>query len=128
MRSRLLPLTFALLLSGCGATIETTFTAVGEPELTPTPAASVATTTVSVIDSSFGPDITVARGTEVVFVNDGALKHTASHGTNGQLAGESLFDLVLQPGASGSYTFDTPGSYPITCIVHPLMNMTITVE
>jgi plastocyanin len=84
--------------------------------------------TVSAIDSSFGPDITVAVGTKVVFVNNGALKHTASHGTDGQLAEDSLFDLILEPGASDSYTFDTPGTYPITCIVHPTMNMTLTVE
>ena len=44
------------------------------------------------------------------------------------LVENSLFDLVLEPGVSDSYTFDTPGTYPITCIVHPLMNMTITVE
>ena len=35
------------------------------------------------------------------------------------LVENSLFDLVLEPGVSDSYTFDTPGTYPITCIVHP---------
>jgi len=94
----------------------------------PSPGSSAPTVTVSAIDSSFGPDITVAAGTKVVFVNNGSLKHTASHGTNGQLAEDFLFDLTLEPGATDSYTFDTAGSYPVTCIVHPTMNMTITVE
>jgi plastocyanin len=105
---------------------------------TPAPASSVGaesspvpsgeSVTVTLSDSSFGPDITIAAGTTVMFVNGGGLKHTASNGTNGQLVESSLFDIVLDPGASGSYTFDTAGSYPITCIVHPTMNMTITVE
>lgn len=83
--------------------------------------------TVSIVDASFGPDITVPAGTTVVFVNNDGLRHTASHGTDGQLVEGWLFDLSLEPGASDSYTFDTPGTYPITCIPHPVMNMTITV-
>jgi plastocyanin len=94
----------------------------------PSPPASRTAVTVSVIDSSFGPNITVPVGTTVVFVNDGALKHTASHGKDGQLVEGSLFDLTLEPGASDSFAFDEPGTYPITCIVHPDMNMTIAVE
>jgi plastocyanin len=103
-----------------------------------TPAASVSAetsalpsrtpVTVTLDDSSFGPDISVRSGTTVVFLNGGKLKHTASHGKDGQLVENSLFDFVLEPGASASYTFETAGTYPITCIVHPTMNMTLTVE
>ena len=112
----------ALVLAGCAPAPTTSSSAAQSAS------ASATTTTISVVDSSFGPDITVAAGTTVVFVNNGGLKHTASHGRDGQLVEGSLFDLTLEPGASGSYAFDTPGTYPITCIVHPLMNMTITVE
>jgi plastocyanin len=84
--------------------------------------------TVTLSDSSFGPNLTVPVDTTVTFVNGGGLRHTASHGTDGQLVADSLFDIVLEASASGSYTFDTAGTYPITCIVHPLMNMTLTVE
>ena len=84
--------------------------------------------TVTLVDSSFGPNITVPVGTTVVFLNSGALKHTASHGDGGQLVENSLFDFVIEPGASANYTFDAAGTYPITCIVHPTMNMTLTVE
>jgi len=94
----------------------------------PSPLPSVEPVTVTLVDSSFGPDVSVPVGTTVVFVNSGGLKHTASHGVGGQLVENSLFDIVLEPAASDSYTFDTPGTYPITCIVHPLMNMTLTVE
>ena len=86
------------------------------------------TVTVSIVDASFGPDITVPAGTTVLFVNNDGLRHTASHGSDGQLAEDWLFDLSLEPGASDGFTFDTPGTYPITCIPHPAMNMTITVE
>ena len=112
----------ALVLAGC-APADTP-----SPSVAESASATGATVTVHVVDSSFGPNITVAAGTTVVFVNDGGLKHTASHGTDGQLVEDWLFDLVLEPGASDRYTVDEPGTYPITCIVHPLMNMTITVE
>jgi plastocyanin len=94
----------------------------------PSPLPSGVSVTVTLIDSSFGPDITIPVGTTVVFANTGGLKHTASHGDDGQLVENSLFDFVLEPGASASYTFDTAGTYPITCIVHPTMNMTLTVD
>ena len=94
----------ALVLAGC-APADTP-----SPSVAESASATGATVTVHVVDSSFGPNITVADGTD------------------GQLVEDWLFDLVLEPGASDSYTFDEPGTYPVTCIVHPLMNMTITVE
>ena len=83
---------------------------------------------VMISGSSFGPDLTIAAGTIVTFMNGDAFKHTASNGTNRALAAESLFDLQLEAGQSGSYSFTQPGTYTVTCTIHLNMNMTITVH
>jgi Plastocyanin len=94
------------------------------------PSASGSATAVMVMisGSSFGPDLTIAAGTTVTFMNGDALKHTASNGRDGILAADSLFDLQLEVGASRSYTFTHPGTYQVTCTLHPTMNVTITVH
>jgi len=94
------------------------------------PGASGSATAVMVMitGSSFGHDLTIAAGTTVMFMNGDPIKHTASNGKDGVLAAASLFDLQLDPGASKSYRFNDPGTYQVTCIVHPTMNMTVTVR
>jgi len=83
---------------------------------------------VMIANLSFGPDLTIAAGTTVTFMNNDTVKHTATNGTNGTAASGSLFDIQLDAGASGSYTFAQPGTYQVTCTIHPAMNMTITVQ
>jgi plastocyanin len=112
----------ALMVAGCAAATSPSSSAAQSAS------ASAEMVTVSIVDASFGPDITVPARTTVLFVNNDGLRHTASHGTDGQLVEDWLFDLTLEPGASDSFTFDMPGTYPITCVPHPVMNMTITVE
>lgn len=85
-------------------------------------------TTVTIANLAFGPDLTVAPGTAVTFTNNDTVLHTATNGTDGNPAPSPLFDLQLPVGASESYTFPEPGTYPVTCLVHPTMNMTITVQ
>jgi plastocyanin len=94
------------------------------------PSASGSTTAVMVMisGSSFGPNLTIAAGTTVMFMNGDAIKHTASNGTDGILAAVSLFDLPLEAGTSKSYTFTDLGTYQVTCTIHPTMNMSITVH
>lgn len=78
---------------------------------------------------AFDPDaITVAAGTEVVFVNDDGAAHTVTEGTDGAAADDPLLDEELGAGESATFTFDEPGTYDITCLFHPTMNMTVTVE
>ena len=78
---------------------------------------------------AFDPDaITVAAGTEVVFVNDDGAAHTVTEGTDGAAADDPLLDEELGAGESASFTFEEPGTYDITCLFHPTMNMTVTVE
>ena len=92
------------------------------------PAASGSATAVMISRSSFGPDLTVAAGTTVTFMNMDPIKHTTTNGTNGAAAAGSLFNLQLEAGASASYTFANPGTYRVTCTIHPTMNMAITVQ
>ena len=79
--------------------------------------------TVSIQDFFFEPDqLTVAPGTTVTWVNDGAVPHTST-------ADDGAWDSgTLQPGESFSFTFDDPGDYSYFCEIHPDMTATITVS
>ena len=94
----------------------------------PTGSGSATAVRVVITNFSFGPNLTIAAGTTVTFMNADPVKHTASNGANGALASAPLFDLQLEAGASQSYTFTNPGTYQVTCTLHSTMNMTITVQ
>jgi plastocyanin len=94
----------------------------------PSPAASGAATTVEIANLTFGPDLTVAAGTNVTFTNKDTVPHTATEGSNGVAAPTARFNLQLPLGASESYTFVDAGTYKVTCTIHLTMNMTITVQ
>jgi plastocyanin len=90
--------------------------------------ASGAVAMVNILNSDFGPDLTVAVGTTVMWMNADGYAHTATEGVDGVKAPDALFDLQLAAGASDSYTFTEAGTYQVTCTLHPNMNMTITVQ
>lgn len=73
-------------------------------------------------------ELTITEGTTVSWVNEDDAGHTITHGENGGPVDEPLFDEELSRGATVSYTFEDPGTYPVTCRIHPEMQMTITVE
>ena len=64
---------------------------------------------------------TVSVGQTVTWTNSGAFAHDAA-ATDG-----SWKTQLLDPGASGSVTFNTPGTYTYICTPHPWMQATITV-
>lgn len=75
------------------------------------------------------PMLTIPVGTTVNFVNEDATRHTATNGTDGAPDANAAFDINLgETGAGGSFTFDTAGTFGVTCKVHPEMNLTIVVE
>ena len=94
----------------------------------PGPSGSATAVLISILGSSFGPDRTIAAGTTVTFTNTDPIKHTATNGTNGTPAAGSLFDLQLDAGTSASFAFANPGTYQVTCTIHPTINLTITVQ
>jgi plastocyanin len=94
----------------------------------PSAAARGAETTVDIANLKFGPDVTVAAGTTVTWKNGDIAPHTATEGSNGVKAPDARFDVQLPVGQSGSFTFTDAGTYPVTCTIHPTMNMTVTVQ
>ena len=97
-------------------------------EASPSAAASGEVAMVNILNSDFGPDLTVAVGATVMWMNADGYAHTATEGSNGVKAPDALFDLKLPAGASDSFTFTEAGTYQVTCTLHPNMNMTITVQ
>jgi len=98
--------------------------ATSEPAPTQTPESAE----VRLADSSFDPEVlTIGAGTEVVFVNGDDYDHTVTEGTDGRAAEDPFVDADLGQ-EPVSVTFDEPGTFRLTCRIHPTMNMTITVE
>ena len=136
----LLALILTLVLAACGST--TTESAPGEAAATESAAATASATesddddgdddddgeggnTVSLAGNAFSPrSLTVATGTTVTFTDTGG--HTVTEGSSGTAADDPIVDE--SGGDDIEVTFDEPGTYPITCRIHPEMNMTITVE
>jgi plastocyanin len=84
---------------------------------------------VSIDNSAFDPEeLTVAVGTEVVFLNADGFEHTVTEGTDGQAVDDPIVDEEIAQNGTVSVTFDEPGTYDITCKIHPSMQMTVTVE
>jgi plastocyanin len=119
-----------LVLAACGSTAESTPTPAGDGAAEATPTAEdggggETDNTVSLAGNQFSPrSLTVAAGTTVTFTDTGS--HTVTEGSNGQAADDPIVDE--SGGADIEVTFDEPGTYSITCKIHPEMNMTITVE
>jgi plastocyanin len=72
--------------------------------------------------------LVVQAGTEVTFQNDDTAAHTVTEGTGGQAADDPIINAQVGPGAVTRFTFEEPGTYQITCLLHSTMNMTVVVE
>ena len=77
---------------------------------------------VDIADFTFGPNsVTITAGGTVTWTNSDSAPHTAT-GDGGS------FDTgTIDPGASASITFDTPGTYTYICSIHPNMTGTVVV-
>ena len=73
-------------------------------------------------------ELTISAGTEVSFLNADAAPHTVTEGTDGEAVENPVIDDELAGNQATSFTFDEPGTYELTCRLHPSMNMTVTVE
>jgi plastocyanin len=73
-------------------------------------------------------ELMVAAGTEIVFVNEDGYSHTVTEGTDGRPVADAFVDSEVGAHETLRVVFDEPGTFDITCIFHPTMQMTITVE
>ena len=114
------------LLGGCGGAGPTA-APTSAPTSAPTATAAVACTgtagvPVTVADFSFGPQtITVTTGGAVTWANAGQAPHTVTF-DGGPDCGR------LSPGATVTRTFDTAGTFPYHCTLHPSMTGSVVVE
>ncbi|SYZ73521.1 exported hypothetical protein [Candidatus Zixiibacteriota bacterium] len=78
---------------------------------------------VTISGFAFNPSsTTVKMGTTVTWTNNDAVTHTVTSDD-----GKFTSSGNLGQGAKYSYTFNTAGSYPYHCSIHPSMTGTITV-
>jgi plastocyanin len=81
--------------------------------------------TVSLAGGQFSPaQLTIPAGTTVTFTD--TANHTVTEGSDGEAVDDPLVDE--QGGSDIVVAFEEPGTYQITCRIHPNMNMTVTVE
>ena len=79
------------------------------------------TTTVEILNNTFNPpQLNVAPGTTVTFVNRDSVPHTAT-------SDNKLFDLEIPPGSSYPVVLEGEGTVPYHCELHPEMKGTIVV-
>jgi plastocyanin len=103
-----------------------TVTKTATPTLTSTPTRTRTPTptgpSVAIIDFAFQPtSLTVNVGDTVTWTNTGSLPHTVTSNTN------VWTSATVNPGASFSFTFTTPGTYAYRCSFHTSMTGTIIV-
>ena len=79
--------------------------------------------TVVLYNMAFGPlTLTISKGTTITWQNNDGISHTATSDAGTWDSGN------IPPGGSKSVTFDTAGTFPYHCIVHPMMTATIVVQ
>ncbi len=107
-----------LLLASCSKNSSYPSATVTQGSGTPPPP-----NTVLISNFAFNPQaITVAKGTTVTWKNEDAATHTATADA-GQWDTHSIIG-----GASGSITFNTPGTFTYHCTQHPMMTGSVTVQ
>ncbi len=85
--------------------------------------AKTAPNTVAIVNFAFGPSsIAVAKGTTITWQNSDNVSHTATGNSGTWDTGN------IAPGASKSVRFDSSGTYPYHCTVHPMMTGTVVVQ
>jgi plastocyanin len=92
--------------------------------------------TVRIENFDYLPDVLVAEGTTVTWIQIDAAPHTVTEGPPGKPAEERVFDSSGQaegdyeemfPGDTYSFTFEEAGDYEYHCIPHPYMRGRVVV-
>jgi plastocyanin len=120
-----------MLLAACsgGATSPGSAASRGGASASTGASSGTAGSTVTIENLAFSPaTLNVTAGTTVNFSNRDAIGHNAVNGVNGIADPKALFNLDLPAGTAGTAKFDKPGTYQVTCTIHPGMHMTIVVK
>jgi plastocyanin len=103
-----------------------------QPSGSPTPQQTTMPAGNSVLIQNFAfspPALPVARGSTVTWINKDSVDHQIVSDASGSQAEGAIFTSNPLPiGASYSFKFDIPGTYPYHCSIHPSMKGTITVQ
>ncbi|HZB92681.1 MAG TPA: cupredoxin family copper-binding protein [Stellaceae bacterium] len=95
------------------------------PSGTPAETVAAAPNQVIIDDFAFAPKtLTVAAGTEVVWVNRDDEPHTVVDGSDAK----RFKSAALDTGDKFAFVFKTPGTYLYYCTIHPHMTGTIVVK
>ncbi|HVP94611.1 MAG TPA: plastocyanin/azurin family copper-binding protein [Methanoregulaceae archaeon] len=116
-------LSVIIMIAGCTSYSQPPGTTV----VTQTPGTGGSTVTIQ--NFAFIPSsITIPRGTTVTWINQDPADHQVINDAQGSIVQGALFTSdPLPKGASYSFEFDNPGSYPYHCSIHPSMKGTVTV-
>jgi plastocyanin len=77
----------------------------------------------------FIPDtLVVSKGTTATWANDDSVVHTVTSGKSGKNAGVEFDSSYLDVGQTFQHTFDTAGTFPYYCTLHPFMKGKIIVS
>jgi len=118
-------LVVGVFLAGCGSSSSTPTT-----PTTPTPPGGASTVTVSMprgatslTTTAYVPNpVTISVGSTVTWVNNDVDPHTSTSTSN------VWSSPTMAPGATFSFTFQSRGSFPYVCVIHPNMVGTVTVQ
>ena len=86
--------------------------------------------TITISGNAFSPaSITVASGDPINFKNNDGFDHRIVAGENGTEVAGPAFEAISLGGTDQTHDIRlSPGTYNVTCTIHPSMNMTATVS
>ena len=119
-----------LCLTACGGSSSTAPSPSPTPTPTPTPAPTGSTATVTIVNgasilttTAYSPTpLNVSVGTTVTWVNNDSTDHDSTAVNNSFSTG------TIAPGRSASFRFQSAGSFPYYCTIHPGMVATVNVQ
>ncbi len=86
--------------------------------------------TITISGSAFNPaSITVASGDPINFKNNDSVTHQIVVGEDGTEVADPPMEAISLGGSDQTHDIRfSPGTYKMTCTIHPSMNMTVTVS
>ena len=116
----------SMLAVACGSD----YTSPSTPAPTPVPTPGGASTAVSIPtgaevlgNRAFSPDnLQIDAGTTVTWTNTDSVSHTSTSNASGWDSG------IIAPGRQFSFTYQTAGTFPYHCAIHPGMVGTVVVR